>query len=80
MRRLTTTAWIPAVLTAVALVAGCGEEGNSEVTASPEAKKADTGAQDAMKEFMQTKSAKPKGKSAAPAPAPAPAPPAEAPK
>jgi hypothetical protein len=44
-------------------LSGCGDTGqNTEVTASPEAKKADTNLQNGMKDFMQSKG-KPKASS-----------------
>ncbi len=43
-------------LAAVGSISGCGESGPvSEVKQSPEAKKADQGLQDAMKDMMQNK-------------------------
>jgi hypothetical protein len=53
------------LLFAFALVplTGCGS-GNETVLMSEEAKKADAVGQDAMREFMQSKSAKPASKSA----------------
>jgi len=39
-------------------LAGCGDDSN-QVTQSPEAKKADVGGQEGMREYMQGKSKKP---------------------
>ena len=43
-------------------LSGCGDGDNTQVTATPEAKKADESIRNGMKEFMQTK-----GKGKAPA-------------
>jgi hypothetical protein len=67
MQRLIVAALAPIVLCSLAFVSGCGgDEDRTTVTVSPEAKKADAGAQSGMKEFMQSKGAS-KGSNKAPA-------------
>jgi hypothetical protein len=67
MRRLNITVLASAALCSLAFLSGCGgDEDRTTVTASPEAKKADAGAQNSMKEFMQTKGAS-KGATRSPA-------------
>jgi hypothetical protein len=64
MQRLIAAVSASVLLCCVVFVGGCGSEPDrTSVEASPEAKKADASAQDAMKSFMQSKGAK--GKPAA---------------
>jgi hypothetical protein len=59
MQRLIAAVSASVLLFCVAFVGGCGSEADrTSVEASPEAKKADSSAQDAMKAFMQSKSSK----------------------
>ncbi len=58
MRRFIAIALAPLMLCALTFLSGCGgEEDRTTVEASPEAKKADAGVQNGMKEFMQSKGA-----------------------
>jgi len=69
-RRYAAAVLAPFVLGSLAILGGCGGDGGtSSVEPSPEAKKADVGAQDNMRQFMESKS-KDKGKGKAKAEAP----------
>ncbi|APW62635.1 hypothetical protein [Paludisphaera borealis] len=58
MQRLIVAALAPVVVCSLAFLSGCGgDEDRATVTSSPEAKKADAGAQNGMMELMQTKGA-----------------------
>jgi hypothetical protein len=63
MQRIIVAALAPVVLCSLVFVSGCGGDADrTTVAPSPEAKKADVGGPDAMKEFMATKGAAPKAK------------------